>query len=108
MRRSSATSAIEAAGESARTLGHPGRGIPRTATTGSPEKAPAGKEAAKPVVEPRAELRRELDRWCACRGFAFQFSLIAKRQPKPPPPSAKKRRWRRGGQMEAAHACPPK
>jgi len=41
-------------------------------------------------------LRRELDRWCACRRFVYQFSLIAKPKPKPPPPSAKKRKGRHG------------
>ena len=93
MRRSSATSAIEAAGESANARPS-GAGHPSDGHNGQPRKSAAVKEAAKPVADPRAELRRELDCWCACRRFVFQFSLIAKRQPKPPP-SAKKRRGRR-------------
>ncbi len=36
------------------------------------------------------------DRWCACRRFVYQFSLIAKPKPKPPPSSAKKRKGRHG------------
>jgi hypothetical protein len=28
-------------------------------------------------------LRRELDRWCACKRFVYQFSLLAKPQPRP-------------------------
>jgi hypothetical protein len=34
------------------------------------------------VSDPRAALRRELDRWCACKRFRYQFSLIATRQPR--------------------------
>jgi hypothetical protein len=48
-------------------------------------------------MDARAQLRRETDRWFACREFVYQFSLIAKPKPKPPPPSAKKRRGRHGG-----------
>ena len=43
-----------------------------------------------PPVHPRAELRRELDRWCACRRFVYQFSLMAK-------PTGKKGNTGRGG-----------
>ena len=48
-------------------------------------------------MDARAQQRRETDRWCACRRFVFQFSLIAKPKPKPPPSSAKKRQGRHGG-----------
>ena len=39
-----------------------------------------------------ATLHRELDRWCACRRFVHQFSLLAQ-----PQPIAKKRNTGRGG-----------
>jgi hypothetical protein len=55
--------------------------------------ATAGKTASPPptpVPDPREALRRELDRWCACRRFVYQFSLMAK-------PTAKKRNTGRGG-----------
>ena len=38
----------------------------------------------------REALRRELDRWCACRRFVYQFGLMAK-------PSAKKGKTGQGG-----------
>ena len=40
----------------------------------------------------RAALRRELDHWCACRRFVYQFGLMAK-----PKPTEKKRSTGRGG-----------
>ncbi len=63
----------------------------------SPKKAPEAKATPPPETDARAQLRRELDRWCACREFVYQFSLIAKPKPKPSPPSPKKRRGRHGG-----------
>ena len=50
------------------------------------------KRAATATTErnPRAALRRELDRWCACRRFVYQFGLMAK-------PPVKKRNTGRGG-----------
>ena len=38
-------------------------------------------KASAPAANPRAELRRELRRWSLCKGFVYQFSLIAKREP---------------------------
>ena len=69
----------------ARTLGHPRRGAPRTAKASSPKEAPDAKATPTPETDARAQQRRETDRWCACRRFVYQFSLIAKPKPKPPP-----------------------
>lgn len=50
------------------------------------------KRAASAITErnPRAALSHELDRWCACRRFVYQFSLMAK-------PTPEKRITGRGG-----------
>ena len=73
-----------------------GRACEERARASSPTKAPEAKATPPPETDARAQLRRELDRWCACREFVYQFSLIAKPKPKPSPPSAKKRRGRHG------------
>jgi len=108
MRRSSATSAIEAAGESANARPS-GAGHPSDGQSGQPRKSArrerGGKAGCRPTgrASPRAGSLVRLPEIC--------FSVFVDRQAAAKAPAAIREEaevaaWRQ--QMEAAHACPPK